>query len=1050
MSGNEVTIYQNINIDRLALIFNEEPVGGVYTGGPVTFRVKTSKQANCRYAREINGKIVGNYQTLPEKSHETTPFDHYIYEKLITETISDTFFYNVKCDQVNGDLEDNAKLYFSYDNLGPRTKLVYTWNAGQEDYVSSNWYPENADFDFSCADEPELLGFGCKQTKYCVGDDCTPDSVGLSIVVPESRYYCYRSEDLGGNLGETTCSHIKIDNTVPTKPKVNDTSEDRYNPEHTFRQNKLRAWFSSYDNESGIDHYVYQIVSDKGDVVVKWSQTKEHEDWFWITDSNSNWVEDENEDPILLENNTKYYIKVFAVDKIGKKSANVTSDGITVDTSKVKATCTDGKLNGDETNVDCGGSCPACSTKPKYCGDNEVNRAREECDGSDLELKACSDFDDYDEGVGRLKCHSDCTFDFSGCYPNNPKCGDGVVNRIKEDCDKLDLKGLNCHDFGYGGGTLKCDSSCDFDTGSCTYPKNDVCQDGDKNREEECDSPDLANKDCTDFDDYLGGDLDCTSDCLFDTTDCDGLEDPKCGDDDINQITEVCDKDDLANRDCEYFGYAEGTLSCKSNCEFDFSGCVIEEIDCDDDDDCESDFCHPVSNICMSPSCSDGFENQDETDVDCGGICSTKCEKGEGCRNDYDCEDRYCNQRTGKCEGEQGDHCLNGNYDQVTETDIDCGKECPACSPGKMCEEDLDCESGKCENNECAEPTCFDTIMNSHESDIDCGGLCPGCDEGEKCFTDTDCLSGNCKSSICSKSDDADNDGLPDWWEDQYCNGDCDPYADPDKDGLTNFNEFINNANPFNDDTDGDGYKDGKEVDKGYLPDDPDSHPRSSFLLIFILFLLALAILGLVVYTLKNKKKPKPPKPVSKPPKTLPPKPLGKPTSATKLEQIAKPHINRTKDKYAKRRHMFNEFGSTTPTLDKLIQKQGKGYDLTGDVWNRLNTMNVVEMQRMNLSPQQVHNQLGKLYGKKLSKESLNVLSKLVESNYVTKDNLVAEFSKLSKEGKFSLAVLKKVLSSMKKNKHISKKELDAHLGKLHEQKVITKNDKEDILHYLK
>ena len=43
---------------------------------------------------------------------------------------------------------------------------------------------------------------------------------------------------------------------------------------------------------------------------------------------------------------------------------------------------------------------------------------------------------------------------------------------------------------------------------------------------------------------------------------------------------------------------------------------------------------------------------------------------------------------------------------------------------------------------------------------------------------------------------DRDNDGLPDWWEDRF-GGSLNPNGDPDNDGLTNREEYLNDSDPF-------------------------------------------------------------------------------------------------------------------------------------------------------------------------------------------------------------------------------------------------------------
>jgi thrombospondin type 3 repeat protein len=72
---------------------------------------------------------------------------------------------------------------------------------------------------------------------------------------------------------------------------------------------------------------------------------------------------------------------------------------------------------------------------------------------------------------------------------------------------------------------------------------------------------------------------------------------------------------------------------------------------------------------------------------------------------------------------------------------------------------------------------------------------------------------------------DRNHDGLPDSWEKQ--NGLSlrikQHKRDPDRDKLSNRDEFRNKTNPHKADTDNDGLKDGDEIDEGTDPRDPDT-----------------------------------------------------------------------------------------------------------------------------------------------------------------------------------------------------------------------------------
>lgn len=265
----------------------------------------------------------------------------------------------------------------------------------------------------------------------------------------------------------------------------------------------------------------------------------------------------------------------------------------------------------------------------------------------------------------------------------------------------------------------------------------------------------------------------------------------------------------------------------------------------------EETFTLGTTNGTQAEHCTNGVQDEDESDVDCGGSCAP-CDDGQGCLVDEDCLAGYC--EAGVCVAPScSDGVLNGR-----ETGIDCGGLCDPCLIGEPCRDDSDCTSRYCFNGYCQEASCSDYRRNQDESDVDCGGSsCPACADGMGCEGDTDCESGHCEYGICvSAADiDSDGDGLPDQWEIDHGldpNDPNDAAEDPDEDGLDNLDEHKYKTDPNDPDTDGDGYTDGEEVDAGTDPLRADDHPESSALALGLLitgFLFTLCGGGYLVFS---------------------------------------------------------------------------------------------------------------------------------------------------------------------------------------------------------
>jgi len=151
-------------------------------------------------------------------------------------------------------------------------------------------------------------------------------------------------------------------------------------------------------------------------------------------------------------------------------------------------------------------------------------------------------------------------------------------------------------------------------------------------------------------------------------------------------------------------------------------------------------------------TCFDNTTNQDETDVDCGGICTK-------------------------------------------------GRILKFCALGKMCAADADCAEGICHEQRkvCYKPTCFDLEKNQDETEVDCGGQCKPCGpidtDGDGLLDDWELKYGFDISDPSDAMKDPDNDGLSNLLEFQYKTDPLKP--DTDGDGYDDMEEVTKKTDPL-------------------------------------------------------------------------------------------------------------------------------------------------------------------------------------------------------------------------------------------------------------
>lgn len=92
----------------------------------------------------------------------------------------------------------------------------------------------------------------------------------------------------------------------------------------------------------------------------------------------------------------------------------------------------------------------------------------------------------------------------------------------------------------------------------------------------------------------------------------------------------------------------------------------------------------------LGDSCADNRKNGTESDVDCGGTCTAKCELNQACASGVDCTSTFCAATSKTCVASScEDQTKSGD-----ESDVDCGGSCNLCAATKACGTTLDCAAG--------------------------------------------------------------------------------------------------------------------------------------------------------------------------------------------------------------------------------------------------------------------------------------------------------------------------------------------------------------------
>ena len=458
------------------------------------------------------------------------------------------------------------------------------------------------------------------------------------------------------------------------------------------------------------------------------------------------------------------------------------------------ADCNNGLLDGDETDVDCGGSnCNACGDQQACNADADC--ASGMCEGTVGDSVCASCFNGFMDGAETgIDCGGQCAracplrqcrADGAACGPFTPggspqasacmlpsqvaaaQVGGfppGMQSCVPAGC----LVASDCASSYCNLGTMECDQRTPAQqcsdgvlTTTATHGETDVDCGGTCalagllcNAGQSCDNPsDCVSGDCSGADGV------------------DGNADGVCGGGCNNGVQDGSETDVDCGGEC---GKCMSNLACSTDSDCVVSGVCRESLcvsACYEDDDCMNGSClppddpnNPTANrpeaerlgICVS--CYNNIADWGEAGVDCGAACGNFCPLGSSCNVDLDCHSGQCVDSVCSSVAPANPLCANGDRDQ-DETGTDCGGVClledKQCGDGAGCESDDDCISGTCAWDGAAGTciSCSDGVQNGDETDVDCGGSsCQRCRSAQPdgtpaqmCAGDSDCVEGMCR-----------------------------------------------------------------------------------------------------------------------------------------------------------------------------------------------------------------------------------------------------------------------------------------------------------------
>jgi hypothetical protein len=427
-----------------------------------SIRVETDKDSFCRFSSsksqfDLMENEFSGFDVFPKKSHSVS---------VMVDEIK-SYRYYVACKSPAGIISTTKTVDFSVDLNAPfKVRLVtdsvsnnLSFNLGVEVNKLSLCYFGEGLFSINTL-------FGLGELDYVHRQEIRVGDEGLY------DYFIRCSIPRTGEESDIIKASVIVDTTPPVMLWVNDSSLLK-DPEVSYFSDMLGLSFLGNDSGSFVSRYLISVREIESGMTIKNRSVSR------VLDGSYTYVKN-----LTLKNYFDYEVIVEAVDRAGWVSLPMSGDGVFINFSSKPDFCSNGVLDGNETDIDCGGPCEPCGVGKicqinadcvsDLCLDNVCKESNFSCsngikDGDETDIDCGGSCEPCELGEGcydNFDCQSGYCDISSGVCKVVPSCKDGKLSSGETDIDC----GGPCEPCGEG---KNCE--VDFDCASGLFCNNGVC-----------------------------------------------------------------------------------------------------------------------------------------------------------------------------------------------------------------------------------------------------------------------------------------------------------------------------------------------------------------------------------------------------------------------------------------------------------------------------------------------------------------------------------------------------------------------------------------------